>query len=127
MDEIKFRVWYPAVKKMRYFSHGEIIVDSQNRFGIFFPCDEKSVFLSSCEVMRYTGLHDINGDDIYEGDILNAVDRLVKVKWSERCGCWDSDFISYIGKRMSNGISAVEWELRGVIIGNIYKNPELLR
>ena len=70
MREIKFRGWYPSVKKMRNFSDGIIIADDQDRYGMFFKCTEGNVFLSKCEVMQFTGLKDKNGKEIYEGDIV---------------------------------------------------------
>jgi uncharacterized phage protein (TIGR01671 family) len=78
-------------------------------------------------VGQFTGLLDKNGKEIYEGDVLDAGDRIVKVKWNGSCGCWDTDWISYKGPRSSNGVSASEWEFRTELIGNIHDNPELLK
>lgn len=77
------------------------------------------------KLMQYTGLKDRYGKEIYEGDILDCQDRIVKVVWHEQAGQWDSVFIRYQFDLCSNGISNYDWKYRAVIIGNIYENPEL--
>lgn len=76
---------------------------------------------------QFTGLTDKNGKRIFEGDILDCGDRIVYVKWHEKRGQWDSEFIRYVRELSSNGITTVEWKFRAEKIGNIHDNPELLR
>lgn len=89
-------------------------------FDIAYPVDPATVG-------QHTGLTDKNGKRVFEGDILDCGDRIVYVKWHEKCGQWDSEFIRYVRELSSNGITAVEWKFRAEKIGNIHDNPELLK
>lgn len=126
--EIKFRAWDKNFKKM--YKIGQISLEkgtwnyeSENRefIGMSIP------YQPSLELMQFTGLHDKNGKEIYEGDILKFSDVDTAIVQ------WDKEYASFIAKpvedfyfdndvlgcAMGNN-SAVE------VIGNIYENPELL-
>jgi uncharacterized phage protein (TIGR01671 family) len=71
--------------------------------------------------MQYTGLHDKNGTEIYEGDIIRDNDyELWQVYFEDgsflaRCVDYDvSEFLIEFTPEYCE------------VIGNIYKNPELL-
>ena len=73
---------------------------------------------------EYTGLHDNNGKEIYEGDIIQRYqDEIFEVRWEEL----QSGFGVYIGvlKPRSHWRELYKF-LDFEIIGNIYENPELL-
>lgn len=86
-------------------------------------------YFSDCEVIpetisQYTGLHDKNGKEIYEGDVCNCFEYECsgKVEWDND----DGGFYFYIFE--DNGMYDIEHlcdyihELE--VIGNIFDNPE---
>lgn len=73
-------------------------------------------------LIQFTGLLDVNGKEIYEGDCFKVVDRefygIVKFKK----GCWVVSFNDY-------DISLYEYlqnDPNRIPIGNLYENPELI-
>ena len=75
---------------------------------------------------QFTGLHDKNGNDIYEGDIiqLQCKENKYLVDWNINLGAW---CISIDNKCL--GVKPLgEWlrEDSFIVIGNIFDNPELL-
>ena len=108
--EIKFRIWNDYDKKMIYWN--ELL--KSNLANIFtIPSYNKWL-------MQYTGLHDKNGKEIYEGDILKGTfygfpmpeyDYVFQIYWDEK----EKGF-------MASYFEPSECE----VIGNIYDNPELL-
>ncbi len=136
MRDIKFRAWDKKKKEFWHdfrispFGHIEPATSSKNGLWIYdFKYNQKNVVL-----VQYTGLKDKNGKEIYEGDL---------VKWN---GWSKKAQIDIFGKKRKHKISEVvwinktgAWELKGnedwnitvydeiEIIGNIYKNPELIK
>ena len=108
--EIKFRAW--DGKKMLY----------SDNIGGFAIDDLRNGFWQ--DVMQFTGLKDKNGKEIYEGDILEALDKhkgFVKYEKDSFIVDGKATHIFYTSFRiLSLHISQQE------IIGNIYQNPELL-
>jgi uncharacterized phage protein (TIGR01671 family) len=145
MREIKFRVWSKTLNAMFWFD-----VMWGNRWALgdgWFSCvpwgEEKTYSPSNimaidpqeAELMQFTGLHDKNGKEIWEGDVLtygyyedhagnDDQNRPINfpVKWSlDDCGfVANGRLIPHDGEKYGGNIYPFE------VIGNIYENPELM-
>lgn len=123
MRDIRFRAW----NKKYDFMMPYVMVAAYG-YGRKCKYDGEWWEDTDIEVMQYTGLHDKNGKEIYEGDIILAGHAKWKCKviWDEMCARFigmtnDKDVkIVYVDMVDKNNKSAVE------VVGNIYENPELL-
>lgn len=119
-DRFKFRYYDEKSKKM----YDVCFIDFDN------PC--VSVYLSKEELLHIgkksfkwenllqcTGLKDKNGVLIFEGDILERTNGLNKKIGVVK---YDDNFLQF---RASN-MSLFSMTNRSIVIGNIYKNPELM-
>ena len=123
MREIKFRAWDKENQKMMkvsslHLENKEISVKENGTFHLFRMQD----------LMQYTGLKDKNGKEIYEGDIvlikLDETSTWYKTVVKFKKGAFIASLIDredyiYIFNR---GFDSNDFE----IIGNIYKNKNLL-
>ena len=113
MREIKFRAFAHASKTMFY-------PDSEAGWELHFGSINA---LPNTTLMQFTGLYDVKGKPIYEGDIIRRDDGILSVHFgSSAFG---------LSVHRSDGVFASQWQLyggkdKGEIIGNIYENPDLL-
>lgn len=124
MREIKFIAWHKEKKIM-----GEVLGIDILHKEIFFSnedvnCYEHSDF-KDIELMQYTGLYDKNEKEIYEGDIvkLRANHGIGVVKYYDE---WGAFVIEYIKPRPLAVLGMNYYKEDIEVLGNIYKNPELL-
>lgn len=107
--QIKFRAWN-SIDKLMCAS------------GVVVPRLNTLLANKHYHVMQFTGLLDIRGKEIYEGDIIEWAYNWWVIEWE------DSD-ASFFAVEISMGImheSGQEWGGNCEVIGNIYQNPELL-
>jgi uncharacterized phage protein (TIGR01671 family) len=116
MKEIKFRAW-DSDSGMYIAPHiihldGRIVAQTATRNG-------------ECEIELFTGIHDRNGREIFEGDIIKHPGFLPEVvKWAQGSARFIVERASSVtNSRMTDGLMASR-EVE--IIGNIHENPELL-
>lgn len=117
MKLLKFRAWLEKEKKMINVEQLDCLLDgkpivcqSDNGSPPFFN-------LGELPIMQYIGSEDINGKEMYEGDILKIdKEENVAILYDENNCCFtlntDSDFNPCLS--------------RYEVIGNIYQNPEFL-
>lgn len=129
MREIKFRAWDKIKNRILEVR----VIDWLNGMVDWpYPYIERD-WSNNDEVilMQYTGIRDKNGKEIYEGDILSGIafyngnDYGGPVKKEEYYICKDVVFSE--GCYMCGGFALNEISRYMEVIGNIYKNPELMR
>lgn len=84
-------------------------------------------------ISQYTGLKDINGKEIYEGDIIKGLDStkndiLHVVKWDDQTASFEAYLIPF-DKHLHKSPLSQNWLdfFDKEVIGNIFDNPELLQ
>lgn len=130
--EIKFRgkdkdgKWHYGVPISTHV--GTYIVEEENPhvcslYG-YMEIDELSL-VESETIGQYTGMKDINGKEIFEGDILT--DKLVPVPFEVK---WWKDACAFCVFANGDGVPLAwfsEYDVHNAtIIGNIHDNPELV-
>lgn len=125
MKEIKFRVWDKENKEMldvEYLHWDDCTKEFSIRTTMYTDYfDEQDMIL-----MQFTGLHDKNGKEIYEGDIVQILGGEYEQgfhEWDEKVQIKD---LIYDGYNLMMTISQIGNKAIKVI-GNIYENPELLK
>lgn len=124
MRETKYKAWDKVFKRFvpvacLYFD------ESSNFIGVYMGDETEEewtvVRKEHLELMEYTGLKDMNGVEIYEGDLLGGysfvhneeIKPRLGVYWSR--GMWDCETFA-LG----------DINETCVVVGNIYENLELL-
>ena len=115
-DRFLFRVWDKIFNK--YWTDEEI---NENAACLLFPDNDN---IENIEIEQCTGLKDKNGKLIYDGDL---------VKLGEYGVCqviWSDDTAEFMFKNLNEDLCEhvdtmlmYDWE----VVGNIHKNPGLLK
>lgn len=111
MREIKFRAWNNSLKSMHDVS--ELHLDTDGKL--------KEISRFKTILMQYIGFKDVEGCEIYEGDILHKLDP---VCWNPFAVTYSEFSACFIAGGTLGRESIRREEL--VVIGNVYQNPELL-
>lgn len=134
MREIKFRVWDKQEKRMYDDLRSDItlICDYESArlvFGDDFHDDFSVYSTNKIELMQFTGLKDMTGKDIFEGDIIRGsydqygdkIEQTREVKYDEQMQLMP--FHDIVGYDCELWMDEATYE----VIGNVYENPDLLK
>ena len=124
---LKFKVW--DKEKQVFLKDVYISQDGElYEFSTFTTFRVVITYLNSenKKVLKFTGLHDKNGSEIYEGDVLRIKDGLYRVAWN---GCFSSFFMKNLEKdKKYDDLYFLNANYKSAeIIGNIYENEEFLK
>lgn len=142
--EIKFRAYDKEDEEMRYFDdenylyHYPFILRLEQVFKKDSNYDDYEDFeykdvTDKIELMQYTGLHDKNGKEIYEEDVVkitNKNSKVIPIKPLIAQIVWSEEYLSYIlittsvKDAFENLGDYIDYDIE--VIGNVFENPELL-
>ena len=119
MREIKFRAW--DKKKNDWFDDdsGELYIELDGNINFGWSGEIMDDYTDRIILMQYTGMKDVKGVEIYEGDILQS-EHYFKYKVVFKGDCWRCESLKNSGFKNR----FIGRDLK--VIGNIYENPELL-
>jgi uncharacterized phage protein (TIGR01671 family) len=135
MREIKFRAWSPEDKRMQYDETDPELSIRISHFGVHendwdgfdWSCDEDDV--EKYAFMQYTGLKDINGKEIYEGDIVEAIVDIGGILHKRNLLVFhDYEYCGFLLQDLHDTMAYAFRDLDDIeIIGNIHENEDLLK
>lgn len=127
MREHKYRAWHrcPEGKWDEEADDWAYMMNYDLAFEEYAPINH---LLSKVEnLMQFTGLHDKNGKEIYEGDWFKSDDRVEPFRIIFFNGSFRGKYGLGEPTIDAPGFHFDGYEAsRGAVIGNIYENPELL-
>lgn len=128
MREINFRVRVKSTNEISNIARIDFISKEVFTLKQFDSYLEEFIYtFDEVDFIESTGLTDVNGAEIYEGDILQSVDDETYMSVVEyctegvgSCGCCYDEF-------EGAGFKAKDLSFKeSVVVGNIYENPDLL-
>lgn len=112
-----FKAYSGTLEEMHLSMNGSLDIRMIGECGNELMISADGVYPDRFEISQFTGILDIEGKDIYEGDILenklySSLGKAILVKF--KFGCFTPFNLDYIHSEDFK------------VIGNIFENPELL-
>nr|DAU66992.1 MAG TPA: YopX protein [Caudoviricetes sp.] len=121
----KFRAWDKESQTMIDVSlidfKKRVLVGEHWKFG-----ETNFINFDEVELMQSTGLKDKNGEEIFEGDIVDYKGRKAVIKWHGSYASFIYRFVDELKERVSEWHPLFLAYYHFEVIGNIYENKELL-
>lgn len=128
MQQIKFRAWIKTGNETDDYVEPMTIQQMIHSKESTFSLEQLNDLV---DFEQFTGLKDVNGKEIYEGDIIEFFGANKKIKVKKEFG-----IIVYKADRYGAGFnSIIQNKERGygginitqdIVVGNVHENPELL-
>lgn len=115
MRTLKFKAWDAVRRKM--FNLQAVSFDMQNSspFAVSLPGRSWEP-VSKFELIQWTGLTDLNGTDVYEGDLVRISSLVFSVVWNESQASFE---LTELGTDLKHNIHEA---VTGSVIGNRFEN-----
>jgi hypothetical protein len=113
MREIKFRAWDSEFKEVLYFTLNEILQP-----------EVRPSFMRNNVIEQFTGLHDKNGKENYESDLIKdeRTNIIFEIVWNDDFAGW---WCVSLDKTIEQPLCNINKYC--INIGNIHENPELIK
>lgn len=135
---IRFRAWMKEERQMVMVAQIDFTFDLVTGYRVWKstgPDEETRMYeeSSKCELMQFTGLHDKNGKEIWEGDVVRYPSgEVASVYWSEvregvmPCYALEPVYRESFDDSFAPALDHDTYH-RLEVIGNIYENPEFIQ
>ena len=127
-SRFKFRVWDKQNECYAYSNNSDVDLlyietDGNLTYGVYSNNDEDMSYIPESEVIieQCTGLKDINGKLIYEGDLIKIDADVAVIKWSD----YYARFM--LESTEDNFDFETTYAEECEVVGNIHENKELLK
>ena len=126
MKEIKYRAWHYQRKRM--FTVRYVDFSLNQVAGVWRDAGSEEtgpVSLDSCRLMEFTGLYDMKGREIYEGDIVDDTTNRIGIQQSTLVVKWNEKEAAFF---LCDPKGTTIWWKPHLqeVIGNVCENRSLL-